>query len=1021
MVVKPINGLDIDFPYPPYPAQIRYISSVITALRNKQNALLESPTGTGKTLCLLLATLAWRSVYTAALQSLTHKPDPELLKKAGLQQPKEGSAASALNFLRGGGGEGSLGVPKIVYCSRTHTQLAQAVGELKKTIYRPYMTILASRDQMCVHDIASNFSGGRLSSMCRKLVNPQKRECKYYLPVMSNRSYENKAEQLLEKMSANAPMDIEDLKQFGRTNCACPWYLSRLAAQNGEVEILFLPYNYLLDRATRASLDIDWSHDVVIFDEAHNLESVCADAMSFDLTQSLRDACDGELGKLVEGGLRPGGLTIPALEKLAQEGAVESVIGSENRDLLEIKLMRAILDELGRFANSVQFENGEKEVGYQVFPGNQIKLLFQQCNGPTVETYTLFLESLDRAMGIQADQTTRTDTAKNNSALRILQTAIRVLFESAVDGDQGAFRTVVHANHPGDRTLSYWCFKPSVAMKCIQNLKLRCLLLTSGTLSPMDSFASELALPFPIRLENPHVVTKPQIWAGVLKQGPSNGEVRGERLTSAFRARGQGSDVQLGRALIRIASIVPDGLLVFFPSYSSLYSSVKTWKEVGPGANGAKPSIWEHLQRHKRVVAEERESSHFAAAILAHRAHVDSKAGSILLAVCRGKVSEGIDFSDEYGRAVVITGLPYPSAYDPRIILKREFADEEAKRYRSKKGRKGHVLSGAEWYTIQALRAVNQAIGRAIRHRFDYGAIILCEERFQAATLQQQISKWIRPSLSVCKTFMEGETSLKTFFRFASQSDFARAAQKQKGEIQQRISNTSQVVKEDGTKAVLQAQQAITKIAPPPQTDEQFLQKLYSISEGMNSPKRRRVEKSLESTPTTRLLDFSESARGGMFDSGSLRIAVSPLESDGPKRSTRFLAARAERIDDDAEGGDTVKQPKSQTRKIAEMKLSERIRKTFPEARDRHEFLGLFKQILSAHKKLSDGIGPLLSARMASNEAENGRQAITKVINFTKSKLESAKAQELLQAIRTKIPKQFQTHYETICTQRPPR
>lgn len=39
------------------------------------------------------------------------------------------------------------------------------------------------------------------------------------------------------------------------------------------------------------------------------------------------------------------------------------------------------------------------------------------------------------------------------------------------------------------------------------------------------------------------------------------------------------------------------------------------------------------------------------------------------------------------------------------------------------------VLGGQEWYKQQASRAVNQAVGRVIRHRHDYGAIILCDER----------------------------------------------------------------------------------------------------------------------------------------------------------------------------------------------------------------------------------------------------------------------------------------------------
>lgn len=38
-------------------------------------------------------------------------------------------------------------------------------------------------------------------------------------------------------------------------------------------------------------------------------------------------------------------------------------------------------------------------------------------------------------------------------------------------------------------------------------------------------------------------------------------------------------------------------------------------------------------------------------------------------------------------------------------------------------------LSGQDWYKQQAFRAVNQAIGRVIRHKEDYGAIFLCDQR----------------------------------------------------------------------------------------------------------------------------------------------------------------------------------------------------------------------------------------------------------------------------------------------------
>lgn len=54
-----IENVDIYFPFKPYPIQQKYIQKVIEALDTGANALLESPTGTGKTLCLLSGILSW--------------------------------------------------------------------------------------------------------------------------------------------------------------------------------------------------------------------------------------------------------------------------------------------------------------------------------------------------------------------------------------------------------------------------------------------------------------------------------------------------------------------------------------------------------------------------------------------------------------------------------------------------------------------------------------------------------------------------------------------------------------------------------------------------------------------------------------------------------------------------------------------------------------------------------------------------------------------------------------------------
>jgi Rad3-related DNA helicase len=63
--------------------------------------------------------------------------------------------------------------------------------------------------------------------------------------------------------------DIEDLLQLGNYHCTCPYYLSRELQKTADV--IFMPYNYLVDVSIRDSLNINLEDAVLIFDEAHNL------------------------------------------------------------------------------------------------------------------------------------------------------------------------------------------------------------------------------------------------------------------------------------------------------------------------------------------------------------------------------------------------------------------------------------------------------------------------------------------------------------------------------------------------------------------------------------------------------------------------------------------------------------------------------------------------------------------------------------------------------------------------------
>ena len=56
------------------------------------------------------------------------------------------------------------------------------------------------------------------------------------------------------------------------------------------------------------------------------------------------------------------------------------------------------------------------------------------------------------------------------------------------------------------RVIKYWCFSTGVALEDLVALKIRSVIVTSGTLSPMEAMKEDMRIPFTIELQNPHVI-----------------------------------------------------------------------------------------------------------------------------------------------------------------------------------------------------------------------------------------------------------------------------------------------------------------------------------------------------------------------------------------------------------------------------------------------------------------------------------------------------------------------------------
>lgn len=186
--------------------------------------------------------------------------------------------------------------------------------------------------------------------------------------------------------------------------------------------------------------------------------------------------------------------------------------------------------------------------------------------------------------------------------------------------------------HRKNREVNVWCFSPGFAMQRFGSHGAHSVILTSGTLSPLTAFASELMLPFPVTLENPHVIKSNQVWVGVLTQGPGN-----VALSSAYVTRNDPMyKTDLGNTIVNLARIIPAGLLVFFPSYSVMRSCLEWWHQ---GEDGKK-SIWQRIEQVKFPVVEPQKKQDFHGSMQTYYEKVKTPQGAIFFAVCRGKVRD---------------------------------------------------------------------------------------------------------------------------------------------------------------------------------------------------------------------------------------------------------------------------------------------------------------------------------------------------------------------------------------------
>ncbi|PHH78376.1 hypothetical protein CDD80_6999 [Ophiocordyceps camponoti-rufipedis] len=812
-----LETLDFHHPYTPYDVQEQLMKTVYQVLEagNGQVGIVESPTGTGKSLSLICASLTWLRNHKsreqdAALEATgaACKDEPSWLVEQLLRRKREelaqrweerekrleaarqtekaaeersrkrqrreeiprsrldaqeddtewlienresasgvdcGDALSGLskesrqvleNFGLGGPKntrEQQEEMPgeeiKIYYTSRTHSQLSQFIAELRRpsfpsslppsiaeergvTSEQVKLLPLSSRQRLCINpSVARLGSTQAINDGCVELQQAKSgKKCGY----MPNEEMRSQTHQFRDTALAALP-DIEDLHRLGKSLAVCPYYASRAALP--AAEMVTLPYPLLLQKKAREALGIKLEGSVVIIDEAHNIMDAVSSVHGAELKLSDLRRARGMLAVYVKRfGKRLGGDNRANIGRLGRVivGLTEWMEGAQS---------------LKEEAGVVTPSELTRRKGIDVIDMFELIQYIQESRmAYKIEGYAAHVEK---------------DAGPRSSSTPVLHSLVSFMAALTNTSDEGRF---FYRKTP-DMQLSYLLLSPTHAFSSIV-ASARAVILAGGTMSPLDDYRNHL---FPTlepskltTLSCGHVVPAENLCVRTL-EGTRPGSTP---FDFSFQHRGDSELMtQLGLAMVNLCSVVPDGIVVFFPSYGYLDEVVAAWK----------PRIWDRLEARKSVFQETRACSgddvlqKYSEAILG----ASAKRGALLLSVVGGKMSEGINFSDRLGRCVVMVGLPYPNAGSPEWKAKMEYVEAAA------------VGSGADakqasrdFYDNACMRAVNQSIGRAIRHRGDYAAIVLADRRYGSARIRARLPAWIREAMGTQDATGPGGTGI---------------------------------------------------------------------------------------------------------------------------------------------------------------------------------------------------------------------------------------------------------------------
>ncbi|KAI8163408.1 ATP-dependent DNA helicase [Colletotrichum sp. SAR 10_70] len=735
------EGIDFNHPYTPYDVQTDFMKTAYGVLQagNGQVGILESPTGTSRRIEEHEASLKvnmddFRDEPDWIVEQMLRRKRDELARNWEEREKRLEQIRLKEKVL------------EIRSAKRRRFDEGPSKSKARNDVDADDEWLLDEADESGAADDGDAMSG--LSKETKDILS------RFGLGNLKAEQEEDKVEDGVKvrkpPVAAHATLpDIEDLYHLGKKLEVCPYYASRAAIAGAE--IITLPYPLLLQKNARDALGIKLEGNVVIVDEAHNIMDAVANvyASEIKLTE-LRRARQmlgvyvkrfgkklkgenrvmvGQVGRVIEGLTEwmSGAMTLKA-----PHGIVDSKVLLRCKGVDQINLFK-LIQYIQESKLAYKIESYVAHVEEEIAQANAGKAP-PRSSTPVLHILSSFLISLTN-----------------------LSSEGRIFYEKT-------------SSNPPDIHLSYLLLSPTHAFSSIAT-SARAVILAGGTMSPFEDYKDHL---FPYLSDSKlttlscgHVIPPSNLCVWTLagaKPGP-NRDVSSTFEFSFQRRSDKAMVSQLGLAILNICNVVPDGVVVFFPSYGYLDEVVAVWETKSPGES---KSIWDRMRERKEAFKETRGGSSdevleaYSKSILGDgelgTGAAPKPRGAILLSVVGGKMSEGINFSDRLGRCVIIIGLPYPNINSPEWKAKTEYIETttvqrltDASAATPTSREEAIVVAkqaARDFYENACMRAVNQSIGRAIRHQGDYAAIVLIDRRYGTDRIRGKLPGWIRGGLN---------------------------------------------------------------------------------------------------------------------------------------------------------------------------------------------------------------------------------------------------------------------------------